>query len=778
MLFSPDDTRPENLPVLALRNATLFPGTIAPMAVGRGFSLRALEAADAEHGLLGVFTQFDPEVEEPTGADIHHIGVVAKILKMADDRRGGKTVLLQGLHRVRIMRFSDLSPTMHVEIDYPDDIEENDAELAAMFTKIKEMAIEVVKKNPALPQEARHFIEEMEKPGMLCDLVASHLSVSVEDKITILETLDVKVRARRITKMLSAEIQMLETKRRIDKQVKGEMDKSQRDYYLRKQLEAIRKELGEDESVEDEIAELRKKMDESELPEEAYKTVDKEIKRLSRIPASSPEYTVAKTYIDTILELPWSRFSEDDLDIKAAELILDEDHYGLVKVKKRILEYLAVRKLKPDVKGPILCLIGPPGVGKTSLGKSVARAMAREFVRMSLGGIHDEAEIRGHRRTYIGALPGRILQGIRKTGVGNPVFMLDELDKIGKDFRGDPSSALLEVLDPEQNDTFMDNYLTIPYNLSTVLFIGTANVADTIPGPLRDRMEIIEIPGYTQEEKKLIARKHLIAEEIENHGLTEEMFRITDGALDVVIDKYTREAGVRNLKRNIAALCRGAAKKIAGGETQQVVVDKRSVPDYLGAERYFPEVAEATKVPGVATGMAWTPTGGDILFIEAALMPGKGKLILTGYLGDVMKESAKAALSYLRSKAKDFGIEQSAFEENDVHIHVPAGAIPKDGPSAGITLLAALASLFTGKTVNNELAMTGEVTLRGQILPVGGIKEKVLAARRAGIKIVILPEKNRRDLEEIPEEIRKGLTLHFIGSIDEALRFALADPKH
>ena len=775
MLFSPDESRPTNLPALALRNATLFPGTIAPMAVGRMFSLNALEAADAEHGVLGVFTQFDPEVEEPTGADIHHIGVMAKILKMADDRRGGKTVLLQGLYRIRIMRFTELSPIMRVDVEYPEDIEEEDAELTAMFGKIKEMAIEVVRKNPSLPQEARHFIEEMERPGMLCDLVASHLSVPIEDKITILETLDVKVRARRIGKLLGSEMDMLETKRRIDKQVKGEMDKSQRDYYLRKQLEAIRKELGEDDSVEDEIAEMRKKLTEAELPEEAYKTVDKEIKRLSRIPSSSPEYTVAKTYIDTILELPWTAQSEDHLDINEAERILDEDHYGLQKVKKRILEFLAVRKLKPDVKGPILCLIGPPGVGKTSLGKSVARAMSREFVRMSLGGIHDEAEIRGHRRTYIGALPGRIIQGVRKAGKANPVFMLDELDKVGKDFRGDPSSALLEVLDPEQNDTFIDNYLTIPYDLSRVLFIGTANVHETIPGPLRDRMEVIDIPGYTQEEKKLIARKHLIAEEIANHGLTQEMFRITDGALDVVIDKYTREAGVRNLKRNIAALCRGAARRIAGGEIKQVIVDKRSINNYLGAEKFFPEVAEATKVPGVATGMAWTPTGGDILFIETTLMPGKGQLILTGQLGDVMKESAKAAMSYLRSKAADYGIDSKRFEETDVHIHVPAGAIPKDGPSAGITLLAALASSFTGKTVNNELAMTGEVTLRGQILPVGGIKEKVLAARRAGIKIVMLPEKNRRDLEEIPEDIRKGLTLHFIANIDEALKFALSD---
>ena len=776
MLFSPEDAKPTTLTVLALRNATLFPGTIAPMAVGRPFSLRSLETAEAERGVIGVFTQFDPEVEEPTGADIHHMGVAAKILKMADDRRGGKTVLLQGLSRIRILRFAELSPIMRVEVEYPEEQDEDDPETTALFTKIKEMALEVIAKNPGLPQEAKHFVEEMEKPGMLCDLVASHLSAPIEEKITILETLDVRVRARRVAQMLSTELNMLETKRRIDQQVRGEMDKNQRDYYLRKQMEAIRRELGDEDSAEDELDDLRKKIKESNLPEEAAKTADKELKRLAKIPSSSPEYTVAKTYLDTILELPWSKMSEDHLEIHEAEKILDEDHYGLEKVKKRIIEYLAVRKLKPDVKGPILCLIGPPGVGKTSLGRSVARAMGREFVRMSLGGIHDEAEIRGHRRTYIGALPGRILQGIRKAGVSNPVFMLDELDKVGKDFRGDPSSALLEVLDPEQNDTFVDNYLSIPFDLSHVLFIGTANVHDTIPGPLRDRMEVIEIPGYTQEEKKLIAKRHLISEELENHGLTPETFKITDSALDQVIDKYTREAGVRNLKRNLAALCRGAARRIASGDSKRVIVDKRSVGNYLGAEKFFPEVAEAVKSPGVATGMAWTPAGGDILFIETTMMKGKGQLILTGQLGDVMQESARAAMSYLRSRAESFGIDPKRFEETDVHIHIPAGAIPKDGPSAGITLLAALASLFTGQPILNDLAMTGEVTLRGQILPVGGIKEKVLAARRAGIKDVLLPEKNRRDLEEIPEEIRKGITLHFMGSVDEALKFALT-PK-
>ena len=775
MSQSSDPAKPTILAVLPLRNAALFPGTIAPMAVGRQFSLKALEVAEAEDGVIGVFTQFDPEVEEPTGADLHHIGVAAKILRTANDRRGGKTVLLQGQHRVRIVRFVDVKPTMQVEVDYPEDIDVDDAERTALFAKIKELATEAIQKNPSLPQEARQFIEEVESLGMLCDLIASHLSISIEDKITILETLDVKARAHRVVQLLNAEMEMLSTKKRIDQQVKSEMDKSQRDYYLRKQMDAIRKELGEDESTEDEVAEMRKKAEKTKLSEEARKTVDKEIKRLVKIPSSSPEYTVAKTYIDSILELPWSEYSEDHLEINEAEKILNEDHYGLERVKRRILEYLSVRKLKPDVKSPILCLIGPPGVGKTSLGKSVARAMGRQFVRMSLGGIHDEAEIRGHRRTYIGALPGRIIQGVKKAGTSNPVFMLDELDKIGKDFRGDPSSALLEVLDPEQNDTFNDNYLAMPYDLSRVLFIGTANIVDTIPLPLLDRMEIIEIPGYTQEEKVLIARRHLIEEETQNNGLSKETFDISDGALNEVIDKYTREAGVRNLKRNLAALCRGVAKRIASNEAKRVVVNKKMVATILGSQRYFPEVAERTSVPGVATGMAWTPTGGDILFIESTMMKGKGNLTLTGQLGDVMKESARAALSYLRSKAEEFGINPDKFEEVDIHVHVPAGAIPKDGPSAGITLLASMASLFTGKCVHHDLAMTGEVTLRGQILPVGGIKEKVLAARRAGIKEVILPEKNRKDLDEIPEEIRKGLTLHFFGNMDEALRYALVN---
>ena len=572
---------------------------------------------------------------------------------------------------------------------------------------------------------------------------------------------------------LSNEVEMIRLKKQIDSEVRGEMDKSQKEYFLRKQMEAIRRELGDSTDPSDEADEFRKRMEEAKLPEEAHKAAEKEIDKLSRIPPSSPEYTVSVNYLDWILDLPWSVSSEDHLEIQPAETILNEDHYGLEKVKKRILEFLAVRKLKADLKGPILCLIGPPGVGKTSLGRSVARAMGRKFVRMSLGGIHDEAEIRGHRRTYIGSMPGRIIQGLKKAGTNNPVFMLDELDKIGADFRGDPSSALLEVLDPEQNDSFSDNFLGINFDLSKVLFIGTANIYDTIPAPLRDRMEVIDIPGYTQEEKLIIAKDYLISEELENHGLTQDHLTFTDEGLNKIVEAYTREAGVRNLKRNIAAICRGAAKQVAAAESTGIVADNKVVREMLGPERFFPEVAERTSVPGVATGMAWTPTGGDILFIEATMMPGKGNLILTGKLGDVMKESAKAALSYIRSNSDQFNIDSDIFEKYDIHVHVPAGAIPKDGPSAGITLLSALASLLTGRRVSGEMAMTGEVTLRGQILPVGGIKEKILAAKRAGIKEILLPEKNRKDLEDIPEKIIKDLDLRFISQIDEALELAL-----
>ena len=773
MLFSGRFKKTENLPVLALKNAVLFPGAIVPMAVGRSFSLQAVQDANNEDQLLGVFTQYDLELEHPTAADLYNMGTCAKILKVMDERRGGKTVLLQGLVRIHMIRQTVASPALRADIEYPEDITYEGAETVALGEKLKEMAIEAIREAPDIPSEARQFVEEMDDVGALGDLIASNMNLSQEQKMVVLETLDVKARAKTVIGLLSSELEMIRLKKQIDSDVRGEMDKSQKEYFLRKQMEAIRKELGECADPTDDMSEYKSKLEQANLPEEAHKIAEREIEKLARIPASSPEYTVSTNYLDWIFDLPWKDETKDKLGLARAEKILDEDHYGLKKVKKRILEYLAVLKLKKDLKGPILCLIGPPGVGKTSLGKSVARAMGRKFVRLSLGGIHDEAEIRGHRRTYIGSMPGRILQSLKKAGTKNPVFMLDELDKIGSDFRGDPSSALLEVLDPEQNDSFSDNYLGMAFDLSRVLFIGTANITDTIPPALRDRMEIIEIPGYTQEEKLIIAKDHLIKEEFENHGIKERLLEITDEGLNKIIDSYTREAGVRSLKRNIAALCRCSARQIASGNDQKIVVDAKVVREMLGPETHFPEVAERTSIPGVATGMAWTPTGGDILFIEATMMKGKGELILTGKLGDVMKESARAALSYIRSKADQFGIDPEVFEKYDIHVHIPAGAIPKDGPSAGITLLSALASLLTGRRVSNKVAMTGEVTLRGQILPVGGIKEKILAAKRAGIQEIVLPDKNKKDLEEIPKEMIDKLTLHFIKQIDDALDFVL-----
>jgi ATP-dependent Lon protease len=551
------------------------------------------------------------------------------------------------------------------------------------------------------------------------------------------------------------------------------MDRTQREYYLREQLKAIKKELGELDEHTAEIKELKDKIKKAKMPPEAQTAAEKELERLAKIPPASAEYTVARTYLDWLAELPWSESTEDNLDIKEAQKILDEDHYDLEKVKKRILEYLAVRKLKASMKGPILCFVGPPGVGKTSLGKSIARTMGRKFIRISLGGVRDEAEIRGHRRTYVGALPGRIIQGVKKAGSNNPIFMLDEVDKIGMDFRGDPSSALLEVLDPEQNFSFSDHYIDVPFDLSKVMFITTANVLDTIPPALRDRMETLELPGYSEDQKLMIAKEFLIRKEIDEHGLNSDYIEFQDSAIQVIINSYTREAGVRNLEREIAAICRGVAKDVAAGVTEKVVIGPDNLHKFLGPVKFFPEVADRTSEPGVATGLAWTPTGGDIIFVEATKMRGEKGLTLTGQLGDVMKESAQAALAYVRSKAKDFGIDEDFFEKNDLHVHVPAGAIPKDGPSAGITMLIALVSLLTNRPVRNDIAMTGEITLRGLVLPVGGIKEKVLAAMRAGIKTIILPSKNEKDLEEIPERIRNEMTFKFIQRMDEAVEYAL-----
>jgi len=642
-----------------------------------------------------------------------------------------------------------------------------------MYINLKNLYKKAVEMAPYLSSELSQIASQMENPGNLVDLIGSTINIGVAEKQEILEKIDLKERLKKVTILLNREVETLELSSRIQSHVKEGIDKTQREYYLREQLKAIQKELGETDDKMSEMDEIRKKILEARMPPDVQKIAEKELDRLSKMSNMSAEYTVSRTYLDWLTEIPWSQATEDNLNIKDASRILDEDHYDLTKVKKRILEYLAVRKLKSDMKGPILCFVGPPGVGKTSLGKSIARALGRKFMRISLGGIRDEAEIRGHRRTYVGALPGRIIQGVKKAGSNNPVFMLDEVDKIGMDFRGDPSSALLEVLDPEQNFSFSDHYLEVPFDLSKVMFIATANMLDPVPPALKDRMEVLELPGYTEEEKLMIAKQFLIPKERNEHGLNEDLIEFQDDALKVVIKSHTRESGVRNLEREIATICRAVARDVAEGMTDKKVITADSIHGYLGPIKFFSEVAERVKYSGVATGLAWTPTGGDILFIESTKMRGKGNLTLTGQLGDVMKESAQAALSYIRGKAGDFGITEDFFEKNDLHVHVPQGAIPKDGPSAGVTMLVSLVSLLTDRHVRNDVAMTGEITLRGLVLPVGGIKEKVLAAKRAGIKAVILPKLNEKDLEEVPESIKENMEFKFIERMDEAVEICL-----
>ena len=768
-----DNSFPSELSVIPLRNSVLFPNTIIPLTVGRDKSVNAVDYAMKHNNLLAVISQRVAEEEDPTFEQLYDVGTSARIVKVIDMPEGIKTVLVQGVDRIRIHELISEDPFLIARIERIFDLEQDDSETEALIRNLKEMASTAIILSPNIPKEAAEFISDLSDPEALTDLIASNLNISIEEKMKILETFDVKARMKRIAWLLGKEVEILELSKKIQSEVKGEMDKGQKEYFLRKQLDAIQKELGEISGEENEGDELRNKVEKAGMPDAVKKVADKEMNRLARIPQSSAEYTVARTYLDWLVDLPWSNKTEDNLDIPRAAEILDEDHYDLEKVKRRILEYLAVRKLKEDMKGPILCLVGPPGVGKTSLGKSIARALGRKFLRISLGGVRDEAEIRGHRRTYVGALPGRVLQGMKRAGTINPVFMLDEVDKLGSDFRGDPSSALLEVLDPEQNDTFQDHYLEVNYDLSSVLFIATANRLDTIPPPLLDRMEVIELPGYTQEDKLKIAQGFLVKEQLEAHGLTDEQVSFTEEGLNLLIDEYTREAGVRNLKREIASVCRGIARDIASDEKEKEVADVDVIHRILGPQKFFQDVAERTSIAGVATGLAWTPSGGDILFIEATLMKGSGKLILTGKLGDVMKESAQAALSFIRSKAELYKIDPEVFEKNDIHIHVPAGAIPKDGPSAGITLLTALASLLTGRKVDSKTAMTGEITLRGMVLPVGGIKEKVLAAKRAGITTIVLPAKNQKDMEDIPEEVRNSMSFKFVSQIDESLRIAL-----
>jgi ATP-dependent Lon protease len=764
---------PEELPILPLRGTVLYPDLILPIMVGRKKSVKLIDDAMDSDRIIGVITQKRSEIEDPKESDLYSVGVAALILRMIRELDGSQRVIVQGVSRMKVREYIQREPYFKARSEVIDEGLVQGVEIDALMMNLKNLFSRAVELAPYLTSELGTMVSNIKSPSILADLIASNLNISTTEKEGILETFDVRERLSKVHLFLNKEVQVLELGNKIQSQVKEDMDRTQREYYLREQLKAIKKELGELDEHSTEIKELKEKIKKAKMPPEALTAAEKELDRLSKIPPASAEYTVARTYLDWLSELPWSETTEDNLDIDNAQKTLDEDHYDLEKVKKRILEYLAVRKLKADMKGPILCFVGPPGVGKTSLGKSIARTMGRKFIRISLGGVRDEAEIRGHRRTYVGALPGRIIQGIKKAGSNNPVFMLDEVDKIGMDFRGDPSSALLEVLDPEQNFSFSDHYIDVPFDLQKVMFITTANVLDTIPPALRDRMETLELPGYSEDQKMMIAKEFLIPKQVNEHGLSEELIEFQDSALQIIISSYTREAGVRNLEREIATICRGVAKEVARGIKEKVAIVPDNLHKFLGPVKFFPEVAERTSDPGVATGLAWTPTGGDIIFVEATKMRGEKGLTLTGQLGDVMKESAQAALAYVRSKSKELGIEEDFFEKNDIHIHVPAGAIPKDGPSAGITMFVALTSLLTNKPVRSDIAMTGEITLRGLVLPVGGIKEKVLAGMRAGIRTIILPKKNEKDLEEIPEHIRDQLNFKFIQRMDEAIELAL-----
>jgi len=767
---------PKALPVIPLRNAVLFPHQFMPIAVAREKSLQILNDAAVNDTTIVILTQKDAAIDAPGPEDLVTIGTEAKIMRIIEMPDGSKTALLQGLQRVKVITFLQETPFLKAAFQPLSDIVELDENIQAMANNLRKLFKRIVELSNEASYEQMIQISNVKDPGMVADLIIAFSNTALAEKREILEAFNIEERLEKANLILTKHLQNLELSEKIQSDIKSKLEKNQREMYLREQLKAIKKELGEDVEGQ-EITEIRKKIEKAKMPDEAKKVAEKELDRLSQMHPSSAEYTVSRTYLDWLIELPWSVSTEDNADITAVEKKLNDDHYGLDKVKNRILEYLAVRKLKKDMRGPILCFVGPPGVGKTSLGKSIAEALGRKFVRISLGGVRDEAEIRGHRRTYIGALPGRIIQGIKKAKSNNPVFMLDEIDKLGTDFRGDPSSALLEVLDPEQNFSFSDHYLEVAFDLSKVMFIATANVTYTIPPALKDRMEVIEIPSYIVEEKLHIAIQFLVPRQLKEHGLDDGYLTFEEEALRRIIQSYTKEAGVRNLEREIAAICRYVAKDIAQGKNDPVVVSEQKVVDVLGPIKYFPDVAERIDEPGIATGLAWTPVGGDILFIEASKMEGKGKLILTGHLGDVMKESANAALSYIRSKSKELGVATRFHEQYDIHIHVPGGAVPKDGPSAGVTMFTAMVSLLTERQVRSDVAMTGEISLRGTVLPVGGIKEKVIAAHRAGMREIILPEKNKNDLSEVPKQVKDELTFHFIRKMSEAVAIALEDDQ-
>jgi ATP-dependent Lon protease len=765
---------PDILPILPLFNVLVFPKMMFPMEIFGEQAMTLVDEAMAKDRLIGlVMSKKTPLETKQEPEDFHTIGTSCVILKMAKISDNKAQLLVQGINRFRIISFIEGKPYIQARITNLEDEEIKDLEVEALMANLVNLFDRIVKLSPFLPQEFGAMAKSIGLPGILADMIASIINATVEEKQRILETLNVKERLKEATKLVNHQVEILELGSKIQSQVKNDMDKSQREYYLRQQLKAIQQELGEADESKVEVEEYREKIEKGNLPEEAKKEALRELDRLARMHPSSAEYTVASTYLDWITTLPWQQSTEDNLDTKKARKVLDEDHYGLEKAKKRIIEYLAVRKLKSDTKGPILCFAGPPGTGKTSLGHSIARALGRKFIRIALGGVRDEAEIRGHRRTYIGALPGRIIQGIRRAESNNPVFMLDEIDKLGSDFRGDPSSALLEVLDPEQNFSFTDHYLDVAFDLSHVMFITTANMLETIPPALRDRLEVIELLGYTLDEKRKIAERYLIPRQIDMNGLKAVQIQFTRAALRTIITGYTREAGVRNLEREIATICRGVASQVAEGTISSAAIKVRDLHKYLGPVRMNSEAAARTSKPGVVMGLAWTPTGGDLLFIEATAMKGKGGLTLTGQLGDVMKESATAALSFIRANAETIGVSRDFFEEVDLHIHVPSGAIPKDGPSAGVTILTALVSLLMNRTVKKDLAMTGEITLRGTVLPIGGVKEKVLAAHRAGIKIIILPRWNKKDLADIPQKVQKDIEFHFVDEMLDVLKIAM-----
>ena len=769
---------PLSLALLPLRDTVLFPQSILPLAAGRAASLKLIEEAARGDRTIGVITQRDPAAEEPGEPDLHRIGTVATIHKVVKQPDGTLRLVVQGLRRFRILELTQTRPYLLARVEEMDEIAAaGDLETEALVRNATTLFRQIVELSPLLPDELAGAVQNVTEPGRLADVIGASLpALSTAVKQELLETADVKARLQRLVATLTKEMEVLELGSKIQSQVESEMGKGQREYYLREQLKAIQKELGQTDDRTRELDELGEKIEAAQMTEEAKKEALRELDRLGKMPPAAAEYTVARTYLDWLIALPWSKETTDLLDLGAARTILDEDHWGLEKVKDRILEYLAVKSMRPAGKDPILCFVGPPGVGKTSLGRSIARALGRTFHRISLGGMRDEAEIRGHRRTYIGALPGQVIQGLRRAESKNPVFMLDEIDKLGMDFRGDPASALLEVLDPEQNVSFRDHYVDVAFDLSKILFITTANVLDTVPPALRDRMEIIELAGYTEEEKVRIARKHLLPKQAKDHGLLEgEHIDWTDAALRLLVRGYTREAGLRNLEREIAAVTRKVAKRRVEGHTEAVEVTESVVGGFLGTPKFiFEELEERTRVPGVAVGLAWTPAGGDILFIEATRMKGSKTLTLTGQLGDVMKESAQAALSWARSHATDLGIRSDYWETSDIHVHVPAGAIPKDGPSAGVTMVTALVSMMTQRPLRPNLAMTGEVTLSGRVLPVGGIKEKVLAAKRAGVTTVILPKRNEKHLlEDVPHAAREGMTFHLVDSVTQVLDLAL-----